>query len=282
MNNIWVHIGLHKTATTFLQQEVFPKIPGVFFVPPGGSLSGMLRCPRGTNMLVSDESLSGKPWSRPPDPRYSWRADRELRLTNLAALVPRARIIVCFRRHRGWILSLYKQFLAQGGRLTLQEFFDLDRPSLISKEDVMLADLVDLLVELFGERLFLFTMREMGEFDNLLRELYGFIGAGESDIRFCPRQVNAGVRATQARLLRMLNSVTFSDMNPKGILPLRGPVFRRLRLDPRNLCQRRLAWVPSQDVDFSDGTGERLDAFFAEDWGRVLDGAASRGLRLAL
>ena len=56
--NIVIHLGLHKTGTTFLQQEIFPKLAGVnykvYFDENKYEFNDEIN-------LISCESLSGSP-----------------------------------------------------------------------------------------------------------------------------------------------------------------------------------------------------------------------------
>ena len=61
-----LHVGLHKTATSFLQRRVFPRLEGIDFAgyPPMGGQTVKLvarRARPGVPLLMSDENLSGHP-----------------------------------------------------------------------------------------------------------------------------------------------------------------------------------------------------------------------------
>jgi len=151
------HVGLHKTATSFLQRRIYPLLEGIAYAgypPPDGQtlrrVAGLMR--PGLPMLVSDEQLSGHPFRR------SWIEEFETNVRGLAALFPDARIIVGFRHHRPWVISIYKQYLNKGGTRTLAAFLGLDgADGLIRERDTRFGTRLDLLEALFPGRVFVHT-----------------------------------------------------------------------------------------------------------------------------
>ena len=59
---LFLHIGLHKTGTTFLQQAVFPKWQGINYIPED-KLEFLVRMDEKQDYLLSREGLSGKNWA---------------------------------------------------------------------------------------------------------------------------------------------------------------------------------------------------------------------------
>lgn len=136
-----VHIGYHKTGTTWLQKNVFVD-EGIGFSLVAGPLPvrfwfiGInafdfdparvrLRFRRamkeaGEQNLVpvfSHERLSGSPYAGGHDSKAS--ADR------LAATFPEARILITIREQKSMILSVYKQYLRWGGAASFWQFLNV-------------------------------------------------------------------------------------------------------------------------------------------------------------
>lgn len=135
-----LHVGLHKTGTTWYQDKVFSREEAGFAVPWGRMASVavtefMLVDPfrfdakaardriwpagdeargRGLVPVLSHEALS----SRPHEGRYyaPTVADR------LAASFPEARVVIGIREQAGLILSLFRQHVRNGGRESLTQF----------------------------------------------------------------------------------------------------------------------------------------------------------------
>jgi sulfotransferase family protein len=145
-----IHIGYHKTGTTWLQKRVFVKEGAGFsfvagprrlleqFYPsnPFGFDAGTARESleseideaeaQGLVPVLSHERLSGSPYAGGYDSRTT--ADR------LAAAFPEARILVSTREQKGMILSIYKQYVRWGGAATLEQF--LSPPSGVHRAPV--------------------------------------------------------------------------------------------------------------------------------------------------
>jgi len=138
---VLVHVGLHKTATSWLQQHYLPFSKHGFWVPPlvpGGQvpikdigqrliadesnylipeedfepdqLRSILRQfpkPEGLVPVVSNERLSGHPMSN--------GFDRMILARRIRATFPRAKILVTIREQNAIIMSNYMQYLKYGG-----------------------------------------------------------------------------------------------------------------------------------------------------------------------
>lgn len=142
---IVLHVGLHKTATTFLQERVFPHLPGVAFVHP-------LHYPRPSDgpierfmldvffrnaacidmdahrraitawldgvaepcVLISSEAIVG--W--PIENHMNLAGNAEL----LHAMFPSASVVLVVRRQDKWVESAYAQLLKAGFSTTIERY----------------------------------------------------------------------------------------------------------------------------------------------------------------
>jgi hypothetical protein len=142
-----IHIGYHKTATTFLQRTLFARSdlgfecpwtrgdlvrhivrPGPFSILDEEAreyfASGCRRAVEGNRVpVVSHERLSGYPPSGGYDSREI--ADR------LALVFPNARVLVVIREQQSIIRSWYAQYVRDGGVLSLARFLDPLEPALV-------------------------------------------------------------------------------------------------------------------------------------------------------
>ncbi len=142
---IVLHVGLHKTATTFLQERVFPHLPGVAFVhplhyprPDDGPIERFMlelffrnaacidveRHRRAIDawlagvaqdcVLISSEAIVG------------WPIENHMNLANNAALLhamfPSAQVVLVVRRQDKWVESAYAQLLKAGFSTTLERY----------------------------------------------------------------------------------------------------------------------------------------------------------------
>ena len=119
--DIIIHVGLHKTATTFLQKEVFPRLDIDYYLNPQiREFLGIKT--KGKKILISNEAFSGKPHLSPINSN-----ERMLIANRLHLLFPIAHIIVGVRNKKDWYNSLFRQYskaTATCNKQTFDNIFD--------------------------------------------------------------------------------------------------------------------------------------------------------------
>ena len=98
---IFIHVGIHKTGTTFLQKEVFPKIAGINYVFRVGLDTTIVP---GKINLLSDENLDGGSYRL-----FNSKSRYDIAI-NLHKMYPSAKIIICIRSEFDWLKSAWKQY----------------------------------------------------------------------------------------------------------------------------------------------------------------------------
>ncbi|MGH1348686.1 MAG: hypothetical protein ACRBN8_44505 [Nannocystales bacterium] len=141
---VLVHVGLHKTATTFLQQSFFPGLRGARFVHATHELPAnpnpiqrfvralLFRNPAALDVdahrraiaafvdaqpghtIISSEALFGWPFEN----HVNFLSNADL----LAEVLPDAKVWLVLRRQDSWLESAYSQVLKQGLSTTPQAF----------------------------------------------------------------------------------------------------------------------------------------------------------------
>jgi len=111
---IVIHIGLHKTGTTFLQTEVFPKIPDINYQT---KVDLTTKVEEGKINLFSDENLDGGSYRL-----FNTVEQRYTILENLHKLYPTAKIILCIRDKDRWLKSAYKQYIVAYKSCSFEEY----------------------------------------------------------------------------------------------------------------------------------------------------------------
>jgi hypothetical protein len=110
---IFFHVGLAKTASTWLQLKVFPKFRGIYYVKNTWyhRFASIINRSQHPKVLVSREM------------------DRQLEreVSRFAALYPHAHPIIVLRRHDSWIASQYRRRVKNGFGLPFEAFFDLGK-----------------------------------------------------------------------------------------------------------------------------------------------------------
>jgi hypothetical protein len=162
-----IHIGYHKTGSTWLQdilfqpeygytplmnhREVFENIVrphGLLFHPQGAKKLILERTKKLDSKMVgviSSEILSGNPF-------YGGRESDQF-AQHLYKINPNARILISIRSQVSMIVSVYMQYISRGGTLSLKEFFS-DNPIIgytrFAPEHFEYHRLIALYYKLFG------------------------------------------------------------------------------------------------------------------------------------
>ena len=253
-----LHIGYHKTATTWMQQllfvpahgyrqiaghaEVFDHIVaphGLLFDPAvmRGHLTRALQELEAAEVpVMSSEILSGHP--------FFGGVDSDVYARRLAAIVPEARILISIRSQLKILPSVYMQYILRGGTMTPAQFFSGDAELgyfAFRPEDFEYDRLVGLYRSLFGaENVHVMTQEslkaDMGAAATKLAQFCGndaFAGLNEA-----ARRVHAASYPEHAvPILRRINHVHTSVLNrnpimslgttPKGLYRAFGGVLKR-------------------------------------------------------
>ncbi|MDZ7771608.1 MAG: hypothetical protein U5K31_02540 [Balneolaceae bacterium] len=181
-------------------------------------------------------------------------------------------IIVGFRRHDTMLLSLYKQYLQQGGTAPLDRFFNPgDSETIVRREDLLFKKRLQYLEDRFS-RIFVYTQEEMSDrLPRLTEDLARFLGVPvPASEEVTESRKNVSVRGEfQVRLLRRLNRIN-RKLNTTPWLPsLDNRLFDWLDLSPRRLTQRRLAGVESSPMTLPPDLQSCLEKEFEGDWAYV-------------
>ena len=241
-----LHVGLHKTGTTFLQERVFPVLPGVRFVHPlheprpgDGPIEAfflemffrnaahidvaahrarihdwLAGVPEPT-VLVSSEAIVG--W--PVENHSNFRVNADL----LAELFPAAQVILVTRRQDKWVESAYSQVLKAGFSTSIERYLNF-RDGRFGRYNIGLyhgpnVDARDLdwgmfdahYRRRFGEQAVLTLPFELFIADGheFLRRLYAFMELGEDAGVFpdTEERVNTSWSPLAASVARLVNKV---------------------------------------------------------------------------
>ncbi|MDZ7787695.1 MAG: hypothetical protein U5K73_06085 [Halofilum sp. (in: g-proteobacteria)] len=188
--DVVLHIGLHKTATRFLQRAVFAQLdPERFLVNPPAlthalkqalwfpsdetrrrarEAAATARSEAGDRtLLVSEPGISGDMYSSHED----WRENLEL----VHELFPDATIVYFVRRQSDWLQSAYRQSLVKGPGVPIEFFLNyregdfqprhariLGRARNLNALELRFADIYRGYVDRFGaEKVYLFRQEDL-------------------------------------------------------------------------------------------------------------------------
>ena len=240
MPDIFLHIGLHKTATTTLQKQLFPawinlnyisnsNIDMVEFVDlaitcdpiyfdkdKARKLISTHFDSRNPN-LISSEGMSGSLY----DGVTKYDLDhRSPIIRNLKEALPEAHIILVIRRQDGLSRSIYRQYLKEGGTESIKKFYSVNKnsPGLITLNRFKYSPYIDELVNSFPAGILILTLEEFTINQKLsLQKLSDFIGIDALNIKLKKsNQTSLGTFGVE--FSRILNHFFYSKLNPGGLL----------------------------------------------------------------
>ena len=259
MGKVIIHIGMHKTGTSFLQKEVFPKLENTFyahnnqfFVPWKEQLPI-----NSDNMLLSYEGFSGFPWDNKQS-RNNWLQSFDLNIKQLKKFFPDAIIIIFFRKHGDLITSLYKQYLHEGGELCFNDFYGDNK--IIDKKDLNIKHRLDFIKDNFNKVYFLNYQSFLEIGTDYLRHFLNKELSLELHEAVKPNKTNVSVSGPKKEVLRHYNIIY--NRLPRILKK----VLVVLRLQPRKFVQQKLAFWQAKDNDSFINLKEEINKEFENDW----------------
>jgi hypothetical protein len=266
-----VHIGYHKTGTTWLEKRLFDR-PEVGFesISLARQISDFVwvhdldfdparyraeLAPRveharreGRIPLITSERLAGNP--------HSGSYDSKRLAERLHEVFPDARILIVIREQRAMLLSTYAQYVKAGGLCSLRDYVEGPRDHrlpLFSLDQFRYDRLVAFYQTLFGRESVLVQPYEHFRSDpeSYVRRICQFCGAKPPPTLAFSRVENRSLGPLALSVLRRLNPfllrTSLNGNSPVAIRGLRGPgraLVRRLdALTPASWNERvRRRW----------------------------------------
>lgn len=236
-----LHVGYHKTATSWMQnllfvpghgyqqisthKEVFSRIVqphGLRFDPaPMRALIAerMAGLGEGEVPVISSEILSGHP--------FLGARESDVFAERLKQIAPDARILVSIRAQMSILPSVYMQYILRGGTMPYDRFFQgTEEPGYFgfSPEHFEYDRLIARYQALFGaENVYILTQESLkADMDGAVKALADFAGAVKfNGLMVSARRVHAASYPEYGvGVLRRLNHVQHSTLNPTPIISL--------------------------------------------------------------
>ena len=259
-----IHIGLHKTGTSFLQKNYFPTLKGVSYWTSRNFFNKISTSKEmNGNLLLSGEALSGLPWSREwiigiPN-SYSYINSFETSIINIKKFFPEAHIILVFRKHGDFLVSLYKQYVQEGGVLPFHKFYN--EKGVIKDEDLDFSRRISHILNNFQNFSFLsfedFKIEGVEYFNRFFATIG--IGPGENS----KRKANRSISGSKIELLRIINQYYPRLPEPVQTLLLKN------QMTPRKILQTRLGCWNPKDPEIYSEIKRSINVHFSHDWKNV-------------
>jgi len=239
-----IHIGYPKTASSWLQADIFSNQSTGFCVP-WENQDGL--CHAATDFFVncdifsptaaqeffqpgletakqqqltpvlSNEFLSGCAFFT----HYNYHQSLPQEIAErLKSVFPNAKILIMIREQKSMLISAYRQMLIMGNSLTIEEFIntgDKDitkHPTVGNLENLKFDQLVQKYQEVFGRENLLVLPLEMLTKDKkvFFHQLYTFAETPEQEIKN-EESKNVGLKGGRLELLRKMNLYLFYGKN---------------------------------------------------------------------
>lgn len=223
---IVIHIGIQRTGTTFLQNNVFPLIDEINIVNIGfRELNFLLehmneknnyitfnkienRFQHGKINLISNENIWWHPWTG--------RINKIEKLQKLKLLFPKAKILFGIRNKIDLLLSMYKRNIMDGSTLSYKEF----QEKIVNIDDLNYEHYIRNLNDLFYEKnVYIYKFEDMKK--DIFMHVKGICNFIDVEVPpFKNYSVNSGYSFWQLKISILLNHLFKTWLNPAGIIPL--------------------------------------------------------------
>ncbi|MBD3223083.1 MAG: hypothetical protein GF313_00020 [Caldithrix sp.] len=261
---IYFHVGLGKTGTTYLQYDVFPKFKGIHYIQRtkyrNDKYVNIIKKTNHNKYLVSNEF------------------DRQLETetTKIAAHYPDARPIIVLRQHDGWMASQYRRQVKNGRSLLFNEFLDLSKDTGDWKiNDVYYYPKLLTLEKNFNHKPFvLFYDDFKKDAHKFFNRLASYIGAtyNQEDINLNPR--HRSYNEKQLKCIRYVSRHVFRQQTNYSDQYYLRKIQKQSRMLARYMVLYSSLLIPDSWLDdeplIPPSDLEKVRVFYESDWQKCL------------
>lgn len=230
---IVLHVGMHKTGTTFLQWNVFHYIDAnylwhVFYkswlkdfftvkkeIDYENVKQKFQRILRSDKLnIISEENIYTY--------QFSKFDDRFLRLERIKKIFPEAKIIFGTRKKEENLISWYVEYVADGGVLDYNGFLEKH----LNADKLDYEPYIKKLNELYEkENVFVYSMEELRkDQDYLIKRICKFINV-ETPKKYRHEPARVGYGPNLLKISLFVNRFFKTPLNEKGVIPCWGPIL---------------------------------------------------------
>ena len=230
---IILHVGMHKTGTTFLQWNVFPYVDANFLwhIFYKSWLKNLLKPDKQVdynlikqklNKLLTTDKINIISEENIYTYQFTKEDERFKILDRIKKIFPQAKIIIGTRKKEENLVSWYVEYVAVGGTLDYQGFLD----NYMNLEKLNYEPYIKKLKEYYGEKnVFVYRMDELRKNqDDLVNRICKFMNIKPpTSYKKEPARVGYGVELLKISLF--LNRFFKTPVNPHGWIPWWGPAL---------------------------------------------------------
>jgi hypothetical protein len=258
-----------KVASTFLQQEVFPKMKDVKFYKKHHF---------NKYQELNNSDLNGK---------YLFSSEKDRGMVEEAKKInkkfPNAQIILLFRKHQDWILSRYKYYIRKHGYKPFHKFIDIEKnKGLWKTEELQYRKKIKSIEAIFGSQPHVFLFKDLkSKPDKFVKELLDITNTTEIEEINAHKRVNKAFSKKQLIVLRKYNEY-YRFNEPKDKARWVRKVYKKYReflLHIVAFISQAIPWklLPREDLlsDRDLDTLYKMNDYYKEDWEFCLEYARS-------
>lgn len=264
-----IHIGLPKTGTSHLQSAIFGDLESIQLVRGWDTLRSLLNATSHCRVVLSDESIVGRPWGLGSIDRFRSGAEAVRRCFGD---VP---IVLSVREPRSLALSIYRQYIHEGGTGKIQDFLAIEpRPNAAQRDwldpdSLCVMPKLEFLVENFSRTFVVDQAILRSDPERVCGEMVAWMGARMSSQRSSSPWSNEGVKTVRsAAALRTANRVGKMTHTQRW---LHHPVAHRLGLSPRMLAQRWGQGLGGATLEVPEDYRALTIKLYETDWREACD-----------
>jgi hypothetical protein len=259
---IYFHVGLGKTGTTYLQYKFFPKIKDVFYI----QRTKYRRAVKIINKTNYGKYLVSREFDRQLEDEVQYFSKH----------FPDAKPIMVLRRQDGWIASQFRRYAKNGGHLPFEKFIDLENNTgLWKKDELLFYPKIQILEKYFSSKPLVLLHEELVRqpytfFDKIVR----FMGASYDKDQVSLTRQHKSYNEKQLLILREINKVL--HLRPRKI---HNKPLSKIEFRSRWLVLHLLLYIAYILPGFlvknkrliNKKSLEKIRDFYADDWNACKD-----------
>lgn len=260
---IYFHVGLGKTASTYLQQKFFPKLKEIEYIQRNKykNFRKHIENSNCDKIFISNE--------------FDRQLEREA--GKFAKYYPQAKTIIVLRRHSSWIASQYRRFVKNGKADSFEEFVDLKNDQGDWKQkDLYFYPKIKFLEDKFQQKPYVLFFKDFKNdnfsfFDKFAKYLGSIYEKKDIDTKPKHKSYNE----KQLKIIRIFRKKIFrKETNFSKVYFIR-KIQRWLRMIPRYMILYSAKLLPDSLVEkghlINSQSLKKVDKFYAADWEKCVE-----------
>lgn len=258
---VFFHVGLGKTGTTYLQYRVFPFFKGIKYIQRTvKNYPSIIRQKQHDSYLLS----------------HDYDRQLEEKIDFISSHFPQTNIIVVLRRNESWIASQYRRHIKNGRSKSFQQFFDIEEDKgFWQQKDLYFYPKLKYIEEKLGPPLVLFHDDMKKDPMAFFARLANFVGGSfdPKDINLKPK--HRSYNEKQLRLIRQLGKYVLPQTRKPHKYKLIGRLLRWRRLIVCYTILYAALIIPDSWIDqaplITEEEMKKVRNHYADDWQKCLD-----------